>query len=154
MNAPARQVLKVLEAAKASEWVVPSVSSVERLFSKAGLEAAWHRIRTAARLDDVRLHDLRHTVGTYAGQSGANAFLGARSPAAQKPSDDGTLCEPRRRSGAHVERPGGRSHLGGHGRHPGGRGGAVENWKARCPVRPQQGEAFSGSPKTVRADQP
>jgi integrase len=24
---------------------------------------------------DVRLHDLRHTVGTYAGQSGANAFL-------------------------------------------------------------------------------
>jgi integrase len=26
-------------------------------------------------LPDVRLHDLRHTVGTYAGQSGANAFL-------------------------------------------------------------------------------
>jgi integrase len=25
--------------------------------------------------DDVRLHDLRHTVGTYAAQSGANAFL-------------------------------------------------------------------------------
>ena len=24
---------------------------------------------------DVRLHDLRHTVGTYAGQTGANAFL-------------------------------------------------------------------------------
>ena len=23
----------------------------------------------------MRLHDLRHTVGTYAGQSGANAFL-------------------------------------------------------------------------------
>ena len=23
----------------------------------------------------VRMHDLRHTVGTYAGQSGANAFL-------------------------------------------------------------------------------
>ena len=29
----------------------------------------------AAQLPDVRLHDLRHTVGTYAGQSGANAFL-------------------------------------------------------------------------------
>jgi integrase len=31
--------------------------------------------RAAAKLDDARLHDLRHTVGTYAGQSGANAFL-------------------------------------------------------------------------------
>lgn len=26
-------------------------------------------------LDDARFHDLRHTVGTYAGQAGANAFL-------------------------------------------------------------------------------
>ena len=26
-------------------------------------------------LEDVRLHDLRHTVGTYAAQAGANAFL-------------------------------------------------------------------------------
>jgi integrase len=32
-------------------------------------------MRSAAQLDDVRLHDLRHTVGTYAAQSGANAFL-------------------------------------------------------------------------------
>jgi integrase len=75
MNAPARQVLKVLEAAKASEWVLPSVSSSIRPLSKASIEAAWHRLRTVAQLNDVRLHDLRHTVGTYAGQSGANAFL-------------------------------------------------------------------------------
>jgi integrase len=27
------------------------------------------------RIADVRLHDLRHTVGSHAGQSGANAFL-------------------------------------------------------------------------------
>jgi integrase len=38
-------------------------------------EAAWQKIRAAADLGDVRLHDFRHTVGTYAGQSGANAFL-------------------------------------------------------------------------------
>ncbi len=75
MNAPARQVLKTLEAAKASEWVLPSVSSSMRPLSKGGIEAAWDRIRAAAQLNDVRLHDLRHTVGTYAGQSGANAFL-------------------------------------------------------------------------------
>lgn len=75
MNAAARQVLKELKAARASEWVLPSVSSSVRPISKGGLEAAWHRLRVAAQLEDVRLHDLRHTVGTYAGQSGANAFL-------------------------------------------------------------------------------
>jgi integrase len=75
MNAPARQVLKELEAAKGSEWVLPSVSSAKRPLSKAGIEAAWTKLRAVAQLDDVRLHDLRHTVGTYAAQSGANAFL-------------------------------------------------------------------------------
>ncbi len=39
------------------------------------MERSWRRIRKAAELEDVRLHDLRHTVGTYAGQTGANAFL-------------------------------------------------------------------------------
>jgi integrase len=75
MNAPARQVLKVLEVHKASEWVLPSASNAKRPLSGTVLETAWGRIRTAAQLSDVRLHDLRHTVGTYAGQSGANAFL-------------------------------------------------------------------------------
>ena len=75
MNAQARQVLKELEAAKASEFVLPSPFDTRHAFSKAGIEAAWTKIRTAAGLADVRLHDLRHTVGTYAGQSGANAFL-------------------------------------------------------------------------------
>jgi integrase len=42
---------------------------------KDAMEAAWQKIRAVAGLDDVHLHDLRHTVGTYAGQSGANAFL-------------------------------------------------------------------------------
>jgi integrase len=75
MNAPARQVLKVLETNKASEWVLPAASNAGRPLSATVLETAWGRIRTAAQLADVRLHDLRHTVGTYAGQSGANAFL-------------------------------------------------------------------------------
>jgi integrase len=75
MNAPARQVLKELEGSRNSDWVLPSVSSIKQPLSKAGIEAAWQKLRTAAKLGDVRLHDLRHTVGTYAGQSGANAFL-------------------------------------------------------------------------------
>jgi integrase len=76
MNAPARQVLKALEAQRSgSEWVLPSVSNPKQPISKAGIEAAWQKLRKAAQIDDVRMHDLRHTVGTYAGQSGANAFL-------------------------------------------------------------------------------
>ena len=98
MNAPARQVLKaILPKAKSSPWVLPArdqpatpsrrrpigeggkaavaVTRKDRPLSKAAIEKSWRRIRRCADIADVRLHDLRHTVGTYAGQSGANAFL-------------------------------------------------------------------------------
>jgi integrase len=100
MNAPARQVLKVLlPIAKSSPWVLPArddpqarrsrqalavahpgrtkdIKAAEaRALSKSAIEKSWRRIRAAAGIADVHLHDLRHTVGTYAGQSGANAFL-------------------------------------------------------------------------------
>jgi integrase len=39
------------------------------------LESVWSRLRKKAKLDNARLHDLRHTVGTYAGQAGLNAFV-------------------------------------------------------------------------------
>jgi integrase len=57
-----------------SDWVLTGTSP-HRPLPRATLEGAWSRIRAAANLTDVRLHDLRHTVGTYAGQTGANAFL-------------------------------------------------------------------------------
>jgi integrase len=75
LNPQARQVLQQLQGVKKSEWVLPSISCTKRPLSKAGIEAAWMKLRKAAQLDDVRLHDLRHTVGTYAAQAGANAFL-------------------------------------------------------------------------------
>ncbi len=36
---------------------------------------AWRRVRSRAKLEGARMHDLRHTVGTYAGQAGLNAFM-------------------------------------------------------------------------------
>jgi integrase len=39
------------------------------------LEKAWRRICGRAGLENARLHDLRHTVGTYAGGAGLNAFI-------------------------------------------------------------------------------
>ena len=50
MNAPARQVLKELDADRTSEWVLPSPIAARRALSKAGLEAAWHKIRVADEL--------------------------------------------------------------------------------------------------------
>jgi integrase len=59
---------------RTSEWVVWSVDPLQPL-SVNTLESSWRRIRAAAQLEEVRIHDLRHTVGTYAGATGANAFL-------------------------------------------------------------------------------
>jgi integrase len=39
------------------------------------IEHAWIRIRARAAISDLRLHDLRHGVGTYAGAAGLNAFM-------------------------------------------------------------------------------
>ena len=94
MNPPARQVLKELEAERTSDWVLPSVQTETADFESRyrGGVAANRR----AQIEDVRMHDLRHTVGTYAGQTGANAFLVRDLLAAQEPGNDRTLCEPGR----------------------------------------------------------
>ena len=39
------------------------------------IEKAWCKIRTQAGVENARLHDFRHTFGTYGGQGGHNAFL-------------------------------------------------------------------------------
>ena len=39
------------------------------------LEGAWRRLREKAGEPDGRLHDFRHTTGTYAAQAGLNAFM-------------------------------------------------------------------------------
>ena len=43
--------------------------------SASMLEKAWRRICKRAEIQNARLHDLRHTVGTYAGAAGLNAFM-------------------------------------------------------------------------------
>jgi hypothetical protein len=98
INAPARQVLLALRPneTQVNPWVLPNRSRTvvaailksegqgsdgrrqqlsDGTLKKDAMEAAWQKIRAVAGLEDVHLHDLRHTVGTYAGQSGANAFL-------------------------------------------------------------------------------
>jgi integrase len=57
-----------------SEFVVHGPDPAKPL-SESTLEKGWRKVRQAAGLTDARLHDFRHTVGTYGGQAGFNAFM-------------------------------------------------------------------------------
>jgi integrase len=74
LGAPALERLQHLPRTEDCTWVLPFGDGAKPLPDYI-LQKAWQRIRKAAGLETVRLHDLRHTVGTYAGQTGANAFL-------------------------------------------------------------------------------
>lgn len=75
LSAAALAELEALPKVKGSPWVLPKITNSTKPFAKDTLEQSWQRIRVAAGIEDVRLHDLRHTVGTFAGQDGANAFM-------------------------------------------------------------------------------
>ena len=73
LGAPAIALLAA-QSKEASRWLVPGSES-DKPLSYWSLETTWRRFREAAKLTSARLHDLRHTAGTYAGQAGLNAFL-------------------------------------------------------------------------------
>ena len=74
LGAPALQILAGIARVEGSPWVLHGRDPQGSL-SHYTVKNAWRRVRKRAELEDARLHDLRHTVGTYAGQTGANAFL-------------------------------------------------------------------------------
>ena len=57
------------------DYVLPLAGSPAAPLTTSSAEKAWDRIRRKANLSNARLHDLRHSVGTFAGGMGANAFL-------------------------------------------------------------------------------
>ncbi len=74
VGAQALALLSQIEQIDRSKWVFPG-TDISQPLRKERLEKAWQKIRTAAGIEDVKLHDLRHTVGTFSSQAGANAFL-------------------------------------------------------------------------------
>ena len=72
LGAPALALLDGME--RAGEYVVHGPDP-DKALSASTLGHGWRRLRERAGLQDTRLHDLRHGVGTFAGQAGANAFL-------------------------------------------------------------------------------
>ena len=83
LSSPARQILTTLP--RCSPWVFPSVRTT-RSISHGAISEFWTRVRSDAGLEDVRLHDLRHTYASLAVMQGENILtvgrlLGHNDPA-------------------------------------------------------------------------
>lgn len=75
VSAAALQLLEGVAQVEGSAWVFPRSLDPARHISGEVVENAWQRLRARAGISDVRLHDLRHTVGTVASATGANSFV-------------------------------------------------------------------------------
>ena len=64
----------ILDAADNREGFVIHGSLPGQGISRDFVEKAWGRLRESAGIENGRLHDLRHTAGTFAALAGANAF--------------------------------------------------------------------------------
>ncbi|MDE0175183.1 MAG: site-specific integrase [Defluviicoccus sp.] len=67
LSDPARKILDSLE--RTGSWVFPGPRD-DRPVSKHWLDGLWWRVRSEADLDEVRLHDLRHTHASIALRQG------------------------------------------------------------------------------------
>lgn len=74
LGSDALALLAALPRAERVPWVFPNRAG-DGALSTGTMEKAWSAVRESCTLDGARLHDLRHTVGTVAGQGGANAFM-------------------------------------------------------------------------------
>ena len=68
-------VLSALPRVKGTPLVFPRGTDPKQSISTEVMEHAWQRLRWRAGIEDVHLHDLRHTVGTYAAQAGVSGFI-------------------------------------------------------------------------------
>ena len=76
LNAPAREIVVRRVQQGNGHWVFPSVKDESR-HQHTGL-VHWYRFRREAGIEDVRLHDLRHTVASQAAMNGVPLPVVAR----------------------------------------------------------------------------
>lgn len=72
LSAPAAELLADLPRLEGSPWVLPGRDPAKRF---VGLRNQWLRVREAAGLEDVRLHDLRHSFASVAAGGGESLPL-------------------------------------------------------------------------------
>ncbi len=74
-TAAALDILKSLPRVRGSVLIFPRNTDTSTSISKDVMESAWQRLRWSAQIEDVHIHDLRHTVGAYAAQAGVSGFI-------------------------------------------------------------------------------
>ena len=72
LNSQAQAVLRGLEARRRGDWVFPSPRGDG---PRGSIVVAWGKLRRAAALPDVRLHDLRHSFASVAINQGISLVL-------------------------------------------------------------------------------
>src|SRR5262249_7380346 len=72
LNAPALEVLAHVPRLKGNPYVICGERRGQHLVN---LQKAWRRIRKVAKLDDVRIHDLRHSFASVAASSGQSLIV-------------------------------------------------------------------------------
>src|SRR4030095_10804001 len=72
ISEPAMAVLKELPRLDGNPYILPGAKPGQHLVN---IEKIWQRVRRAAGVEDVRLHDLRRTVGSWLAQSGNSLHL-------------------------------------------------------------------------------
>jgi len=65
----------ILDAVSGRDGYVVHGLEAENALPLSTTEKAWTRLRERAEIPDGRIHDLRHTAGTFAALAGANAFV-------------------------------------------------------------------------------
>jgi integrase len=72
LNAPALALLQTIPRLEGNPYVICGKKTGQHLVN---LEKPWRRIRKAANLDDVRLHDLRHSFASVAASGGQSLVV-------------------------------------------------------------------------------
>jgi len=72
LNAPALALLQTIPRLDSNPYVICGEKARQHLVN---LEKPWRRIRKAAKLDDVRLHDLRHSFASVAASGGQSLVV-------------------------------------------------------------------------------
>jgi integrase len=74
LSAPAVEVIQNLPVIEGNPYLIPGRRNGTHLI---GLEHIWYRVRAKAGLNDVRLHDLRHSYASVGAAAGLGPIIGA-----------------------------------------------------------------------------
>jgi integrase len=77
LAAEVMEILTLRLANKVNDWVFPSATSKSGHIEEP--KKAWKRILKEAEIEDLRIHDLRRTLGSWQAATGANSFVIGKS---------------------------------------------------------------------------